>query len=101
MVVMTLALLVYSIAQRALRNHLAEQEKTLPNQLKKEIGNPTLRLVFMMLSGIYEVTTAVADQRTTVIHGVTELQKRILSCFGQEVQAIYFPQKGKSNVHVL
>jgi transposase len=97
MVVMTLALLVYSIAQRALRNHLAEHEKTLPNQLKKEIDNPTLRWIFMMLSGIYEVTTVVMGQKTIVIHGVTELQKRIMFCFGQEVLAIYFPQKGKNN----
>lgn len=89
--VMTLALLVYSVAQRAMRKHLAEQKKTLPNQLKKETSTPTLRWILMMLQGVYEVTTEMAGHKVTVIHGVSELQRRILSCFGEEVLAIYFP----------
>jgi transposase len=39
--VMTLALLVYSIAQRRLRNALAAQNETIPNQIKQLTATPT------------------------------------------------------------
>ena len=39
--IMTLSLLVYSIAQRKIRNCLKEGNETLPDQLKKPTNNPT------------------------------------------------------------
>lgn len=38
--IMTLALLVYSIAQRRLRAYLKEHQRTLSNQIKQAISNP-------------------------------------------------------------
>jgi len=55
LMVMTLSLLVYSIAERRLRKKLIETESTLPNQIKKETANPTLRWVFQLLTGINRV----------------------------------------------
>jgi len=52
MMVMTLCLMVYNIAQYKLRNTLKENGKTLPNQLGKQIQNPTLRWVFQLMEGI-------------------------------------------------
>ena len=40
--VMTLALLVYSVAQRRMRACLAEQHATLPNQIGQPTARPTL-----------------------------------------------------------
>lgn len=52
LMVMTLALLVYSIAQRRLRANMAKAKQTIPNQINKPIANPTLRWVFQCFEGI-------------------------------------------------
>jgi transposase len=52
LMVMTLALLVYSIAQRRLHKVLKEVQETLPNQIRKETAKPTLRWIFQLLDGI-------------------------------------------------
>ena len=43
LMVMTLTLLVYSIAQRRLRQALETQNETLPNQINQPIKTPTMR----------------------------------------------------------
>ncbi len=43
---MALCLLVYNVAEYEMREALKTHHKTLPNQLKKEINNPTLHWVF-------------------------------------------------------
>jgi transposase len=43
MMIMTLCLLVYNVGQYRLRKSLEAQNTTLPNQLGKEISNPTLK----------------------------------------------------------
>ncbi len=45
LMVMTLALLVYSVTQRRLRQHLAHQTETVPNQINQPTERPTLRWV--------------------------------------------------------
>ena len=52
---MTLALLVYAIAQRQLDQALKNLEETLRNQIGKETAKPTLRWIFQLLDGIYLV----------------------------------------------
>ncbi len=56
LMVMTLALLVYSVAQRRMRNRLETQGETLPNQIGQPTAIPTLRWVFQLLDGIHRVT---------------------------------------------
>ena len=52
MMVMTLCLMVYNIAQYKLRQTLKKQNETLPNQLNKEVQNPTIRWIFQIMEGI-------------------------------------------------
>jgi transposase len=59
---MTLALLVYSVAQRRLRQELARQKETLPNQIHQPTQRPTLRWIFQLLEGIHRVRVSVQDQ---------------------------------------
>jgi transposase len=51
LMVMTVALLVYSVTQRRLRHQLARQNETLPNQINQPTERPTLRWVFQLLEG--------------------------------------------------
>lgn len=89
LMVMTLALLVYSLAQRRMRNLLEAQGETLPNQIGLPTEKPTLRWVFQLLDGIHRVTVYAHGQINTFIDGLTDLRNKILQLFGQTVCQIY------------
>lgn len=87
--VMTLALLVYSVAQRQIRRTLADTEDTLPNQIGIPTDTPTLRWVFQILHGIDYVRYRIGDHMQTVITGLSDLKTRVLRLFGPEVCRLY------------
>lgn len=89
LVVMTLALLVYSVAQRRLRQELARQKESLPNQIDQPTQRPTLRWVFQLLEGIHRVRVSVQGQMHDLIEGLNKVQIKILRLFGQDVCQIY------------
>lgn len=89
LMVMTLALLVYSIAQRNLRLYLKEMGETLPNQIKKETPTPTLRWIFQLMEGVEIVKVRINDVIQVMISGMTAIRIRILSCFPPSVRKIY------------
>jgi transposase len=89
LMVMTLALLVYSVTQRRLRHQLARQNETLPNQINQPTERPTLRWVFQLLEGIHRVRVTVQDKVHDLIEGLNELQIKILRLFGEEVCRLY------------
>jgi transposase len=89
LMVMTLALLVYSVAQRRMRHQLAHQHDTLPNQIGQPGARPTLRWIFQLLEGINRVTLSVQGHVTIVMEGLTALRRKILQLFGQKVCQIY------------
>lgn len=89
LMVMLLSLLVYGIAERRLRTALKELKETLPNQIGKEINNPTLRWVFQLLHGIHCLKISRDKSVNYVIKGLTTLRKKILWLFGESVANIY------------
>jgi transposase len=90
LMVMTLALLVYSVAQRRMRKQLESTEETIPNQINQPTSRPTLRWVFQLLEGIHQVSLDVDGQVTSVMDGITELRRKILQLFGKRVSQIYY-----------
>ena len=89
LMVMTLSLLIYTIAERIMRSHLQQMEKTLPNQIKKEISKPTLRWVFFLMRGISLIEEDIGGKSTKIIINMTALKSKIIDCFPLEVQKIY------------
>ncbi len=87
--IMTLSLLVYSIAQRRLRNKLAEQEDVLPNQIKLPSRQPTLRWVFQLMEGVSLVEIVINGVPKLIIDGLCDLKRKIISLFGRNVENIY------------
>jgi transposase len=85
LMVMTLSLLVYSIAQRRLRNELKKQEETLPNQIDIPTAKPTLRWIFQALEGIHRVTIATETGVRVLVEGLTDLRAKILQLLGPSV----------------
>jgi transposase len=89
LMVMTLALLVYSVAQRRLRHALARQNATLPNQINQPTSRPTLRWVFQMLEGIERVRMMGDGKVRELITGLNEMRIAILRLFGEQVCLVY------------
>jgi transposase len=82
---MTLALRVYAVPQRRLRQPLARQNATVPNQIKQPTQRPTLRWVFQLLEGMHRVRVMVQGQVHGLIEGLNDVQINILRLLGDEV----------------
>jgi transposase len=89
LMVMTLALLVYSVAQRRLRQQLAAHHETVPNQIHQPTPSPTLRWVFQLLEGMHRVHMTVQNQVHDLMEGLNDVQIKILRLFGTEVCRLY------------
>ncbi len=89
LMVMTLALLVYSVAQRRLRQALARQNETIPNQIHQPTNRPTLRWVFQVLEGIERVRVRIEGKVQELITGLNEVKIKILRLFGERVCQVY------------
>lgn len=89
LMVMTLALLIYAVAQRRLRHQLARQGDTLPNQIGQPTATPTLRWIFQLLDGIHRVVVSTSEWVQVIIEGLTDLRRKILRLFGPTVCQIY------------
>jgi transposase len=89
LMVMTLALLVYALTQRRLRQHLADRHATIPNQIHQPTERPTLRWVFQLLEGIHRVQVMVHGQVHDLIEGLNEVQIKILRLFGDALCRLY------------
>ena len=89
LMVMTLALLVYSVAQRRLRAQLVTHQETVPNQINQPTASPTLRWVFQLLEGIHRIRMTVQGQAHDLIEGLNDVQVKILRLFGNEVCRLY------------
>ena len=89
LMVMTLALLVYAVAQRRLRAQLAKYHETVPNQINQPTTSPTLRWVFQLLEGMHRVRMTMQGQVHDLIEGLNDVQIKILQLFGNEVCRLY------------
>ena len=93
LMVMTLALLVYSIAQRRMRNALEEHNQTLPNQIKQPTRTPTMRWIFQLMEGIHFVQIKIDGEVKPIVHGINEIKKKIISLMGETIMRIYYVQE--------
>jgi transposase len=103
MMVMTLCLLVYNLAQYRLRQTLKEQQQTLPNQLHQPVQNPTLRWIFQLMEGISIVLVnhpQPLQPIQTFITNLTEVRKKIIRFFGDTACLMYglIPNNPKPNL---
>ena len=83
--VMGLCLLVYTLAQRALRQALASAKQTIKNQLGKPTATPTMRWVFQCFQSIHLVILDGVQQ----IVNLTQEHQGILQFLGAPCQKYY------------
>lgn len=92
MMVMTLCLMVYNIMQYKLRQNLKAQNATLPNQVNKEIQNPTIRWIFQIMEGINILQLwqdNVAKPIKQIITNLTGLRKKIIGLLSDTAWKMY------------
>ena len=80
LMIMTLALLVYSALEYKIRKKLKKQNKTFPNQLGKPVQNPTTRWIF---ENFHEIQIVVIEElNKKVIANLLERNVFILDLLG-------------------
>ncbi len=89
--IMTLSLLIYALAERQLRQALAENNQTIPDQKGKPTQTPTMRWVFQMFEGVDVLTIWQNDQiLMRQLLNLRPVHIQILRLFGKPVQNCYF-----------
>lgn len=89
MMVMTLCLMIYSIAQHKLRQALEQTNETIPDQLSRETQKPTMAWVFRLFHGVHVWTICQGEKTQTLVVNLTTLMKRIICYFGPSAEKIY------------
>ena len=89
LMVMTLAVLVYAVAQRRLRAQWATQQETVPHPSHHPPTSPTLRWVFQWLEGMHRVRMTLQGQGHDLIEGLHDVHIKMLRLFGNEVCRLY------------
>jgi len=85
--IMGLALLVYAIAEKKLRNALKERNETVPDQKKRPTNKPTIRRIFQVFEGI----TILYDDKGRMIEtmNVRDIHRKVVSLLGEKCESIY------------
>jgi transposase len=89
LMVMCLSLLVYALAERALRTQLAQRDESIPNQVGKPTQRPTMRRIFQMFEGIdvLLIQHPLGIQRQVL--NLKPIHLHILDLLGPEVKKCY------------
>jgi len=86
--IMGLALLIYAIAERKLREALKKMDETLLDQKGKPTKTPTMRRIFQIFEGV----TILYDERgggRLEVMNLREVTRKILALFGVEYERMY------------
>ena len=88
--IMGLALLVYSLAELQIRRQLAAQNLYIPDQKGKPTQTPTMRRIAQIFEGIDILVVRPFDQPIQRhILNLTDVQRLLISLLGPEVQYCY------------
>ena len=90
LMVMTLSLLMYSLAEMRIREALAQSGRHIWNQKNKPTSKPTIRWIFMIFEDIlllYQRTGETVHRR---VMNIEEEHRIVIECLGPRYEKIYF-----------
>lgn len=87
--VMCLCLLVYTLAQRYLRQKLVESSEMILNQLGKPTNRPTMRWVFQIFEGVHLLIYHSAEGLREIVLNLNPTRRHILQVLGPPFEKIY------------
>lgn len=90
LMIMGLALLIYSLAERKLRQTLKEMSATVPDQRRKPTQSPTIRWIFQLFEGL---DILLIKQNGEVLSrqllNLRPVQEQVINLLGPQVQKCY------------
>lgn len=88
--IMCLALMVYGLGERKIRETLRQLDETIPDQKGKPTQKPTLRWVFQCFEGITLLSIDLPEQPIQrQVLNLSVVQKQIIAIFGTTTENIY------------
>ena len=93
--VMTLCLLIYSVAEHRLQHQMREQEVKLPDQRGRLVERLTMRRVFQMFNGIEVLRIEQEGQVSERMLNLKPVHETILELMGAACQRCYRAPPGK------
>ena len=87
--IMCLCLLVYTLAQRYLRQKLMELSESIPNQLGKLTKRPTMRWIFQIFEGVHVLIHRTSNGTREIILNINPTRRHILQILGAAFEKIY------------
>ena len=87
--IMGLALLIYALAERQVRQELLAREEYIPNQVGKPTQRPTMRRIFQVFEGIDVLVIHTPQGVQRHVTNLTDLHRRILRLLGPAVEKYY------------
>jgi len=90
LMIMGLSLLIYSLAERKLRQTLKEMNATVPDQRRKPTQQPTIRWIFQLFEGLDILL--VKQNGDVVLRQLLNLrpaQEQVITLLGSQVQKCY------------
>ena len=88
--VMTLSLLVYSVAEMKIRKALKQKKEHIWDQKKRPTDNPTVRWVFYIFEDVLLLYTIQGAKKTAQAMNIREEHKILLRCLGKPYEKMYF-----------
>jgi transposase len=90
LMVMGLSLLIYSLAERKLRQALKEMNAAVPNQQRKPTQTPTMRWVFQLFEGL-DILLVQQNDRIVLrqLLNLRPVQRQVITLLGPYVQKCY------------
>jgi transposase len=88
--VMTLSLLIYSLAERKLRKALGAQDRTIGDQKRRPTKSPTIRWVFQKFEDVMILYVFESDRLKLIQCELTKDQITVIECLGKHVEKMYF-----------
>ncbi|MBP9682947.1 MAG: IS1634 family transposase [Bacteriovorax sp.] len=90
MMIMTLSLMIYGLAEHFLRQALSESGDSIPNQLKKPTSKPTMAWVCHLFRGVQVLTISFDEcHQRELVSNLNEVTRRIILHFGKVAETIY------------
>jgi transposase len=84
--IMGLALMVYAIAEKKLREALEKEDETVPDQKNHPTKKPTIRRVFQVFEGI---TVLYRGSEMVTVMNLRPIHQKVLSLLGREYERMY------------
>lgn len=88
--VVTLSLLMYSLAEMRVRNALKEKDLFIWDQKKKTTDHQTVRWVFMIFEDVLLLYTQDGRKQEKQAINISEEHRIILQCVGPLYEKMYF-----------